>query len=131
MRKKTLNESSLGIELSGNVVIFDEAHNIIETVNSVHSAILSEVQVSVALDHVRMESNQVIFLLFEIIVVASKLLFFYCLYALLFFLFISKGLFIPCWLYINDNLIFQSMAHKLPFETNVRLGATWSDIVHA
>ena len=64
MRKKTLNESSLGIELSGNVVIFDEAHNIIETVNSVHSAILSEVQVSVALDHVRMESNQVIFLLF-------------------------------------------------------------------
>ena len=55
--KKNSHESSLGIELSGNVVIFDEAHNIIETVNSVHSAILSDMQVSVALDQVRMEGN--------------------------------------------------------------------------
>jgi chromosome transmission fidelity protein 1 len=29
---------SLGIELKGNVVILDEAHNIIETINSIHGA---------------------------------------------------------------------------------------------
>lgn len=36
---------SLGIELKGNVVVLDEAHNIIETINSVHSARVTSEQV--------------------------------------------------------------------------------------
>jgi chromosome transmission fidelity protein 1 len=32
---------SLGIDLRGNIVIFDEAHNIIDTVNNIYSVDLS------------------------------------------------------------------------------------------
>ena len=39
------SRDSLGIELKGNVIVLDEAHNIIETINSVHSARVSSDQV--------------------------------------------------------------------------------------
>ena len=42
---------SLGISLKGSVVVLDEAHNIIETVNSVHSAALAQPQIALALSH--------------------------------------------------------------------------------
>jgi chromosome transmission fidelity protein 1 len=40
---------SLGVRLEGNVVIVDEAHNIVDAVNSVHSAKVSVKQLGVAL----------------------------------------------------------------------------------
>ena len=43
---------SLGLSLRGSVVILDEAHNIIETINSVHSARVTWAQVAAAHDQV-------------------------------------------------------------------------------
>jgi chromosome transmission fidelity protein 1 len=36
---------SVGIKLEGNIVIFDEAHNLIDAVNQTHSALVSRAQV--------------------------------------------------------------------------------------
>ena len=33
---------NLGVSLEGNVVIIDEAHNLIDSINAVHSAVLSQ-----------------------------------------------------------------------------------------
>ena len=43
-----LLRDSLGLDLRGSVVILDEAHNIIETVSSVHSAQVTGQQVKQA-----------------------------------------------------------------------------------
>lgn len=37
-----------GVKLAGNVVIVDEAHNLIETINSVHSVEVTGAQVCIA-----------------------------------------------------------------------------------
>lgn len=37
---------SLGIELQGNIVILDEAHNIIDAINNMYSVELNQIQVS-------------------------------------------------------------------------------------
>ena len=42
------SRDALGISLKNNVVIFDEAHNIVESVNAVHSVEISYVQLNVA-----------------------------------------------------------------------------------
>ena len=41
---------ALGVSLEGNVVIIDEAHNLIDAINGVHSALLSQVY---RCDHLR------------------------------------------------------------------------------
>ena len=41
---------ALGVSLEGNVVIIDEAHNLIDAINGVHSALLSQVY---RYDHLR------------------------------------------------------------------------------
>lgn len=41
---KSTREAS-GVKLAGNVVIVDEAHNLLETVNSVHSVEVTGAQV--------------------------------------------------------------------------------------
>jgi chromosome transmission fidelity protein 1 len=45
---------ALGISLSGNVVIFDEAHNIVDATNSTHSALLLRSQILKAQEAVKM-----------------------------------------------------------------------------
>ncbi|KAI8379057.1 ATP-dependent RNA helicase chl1 [Radiomyces spectabilis] len=45
---------SLGIELKGNVVIIDEAHNLIDTINSIHTVTLSLSQMRMAFSQLRM-----------------------------------------------------------------------------
>ena len=39
---------SLGVRLEGNVVVVDEAHNLVDAVNNVHSATISAQQLATA-----------------------------------------------------------------------------------
>ena len=47
LHKKT--RDSLGVAVKGNVVVFDEAHNIVDTINQLHSSILKQTQIDAAL----------------------------------------------------------------------------------
>ena len=47
LHKKT--RDSLGVSVKGNVVVFDEAHNIVDTINQLHSSILKQTQIDAAL----------------------------------------------------------------------------------
>ena len=49
---------SLGVNVKGNVIIFDEAHNIIDTINQLHSAILTQKQIDVALFQIKEYKNR-------------------------------------------------------------------------
>ncbi len=39
---------ALGISLAGNVVVFDEAHNLVDAINAAHSCTVSAVQLRAA-----------------------------------------------------------------------------------
>ena len=48
LHKKT-RIHSFRVSVKGNVVVFDEAHNIVDTINQLHSSILKQTQIDAAL----------------------------------------------------------------------------------